>query len=272
MRIAIASLLLAVAVAGCGSADPEKEAVKPLAQAVSATQAASSARMTFQTVGEVAGQSLKGNGSGVIQFKPPKAQLNFKMSAAGQTIAMDEVMDGATMYMKLPKEATAGIPGGKSWIKLDLEKASGGALSGVMSQSQDPASQLKLLSQIAGAKSVGQETIDGTDTTHYHGVVDYRKVAKSGPPELRQAAKLGLKVMDDPTVPIDVWLDDKNRVRREKLVLDIHPQGQPAQKQTITIGFSDFGADTSGIEAPKASDTYDATDAAAAQMKGLTGG
>jgi hypothetical protein len=266
MRIATVSLLLAVAVGGCGSADPEQEAVQPLAAAVSATQAESSARMTFQTAGDVQGQSVKGNGSGVVQFKPAKAQLSLKMSAAGQTIAMDEVMDGTTLYMKLPKEALNGIPKGKTWVKLDLDKASGGALSGVMSQSQDPASQLKLLSEIAGAKAVGKETIGGAETTHYHGVVDYRKVAKSGPPEMRQAAKLALTVMDDPKVPVDVWVDAQNRVRQEKLTLAMHPDNAPAQKQTMTIGFSDFGADTSAIQAPAASETYDVTGAVAGQL------
>src|SRR6185295_19436433 len=121
MRIAIASLVLAVSFAGCGgsSNDTEREAVNPLAKAVSATQAESSARMTLQTVGDVAGQSIKGNGSGIVQFKPPKAQLNLKMSAAGQEVSIDEVMDGTTMYMKLPKEAMAGVPDRKSWIKFD---------------------------------------------------------------------------------------------------------------------------------------------------------
>ncbi len=77
--------------------------------------------MTLRTAGEVAGQKIEGNGSGIVQFKPPKAQLSFKVSAAGQTVAID--------------------------------KAGGGALSGVMSSSQDPAGQLKLLAQPAGAKA-----------------------------------------------------------------------------------------------------------------------
>ena len=116
MRIAIASLALTVALVGCGSSSDgtEREAVNPLAKAVSATQAESSARMTFTTEGDVAGTSIKGNGSGIVQFKPPKAQLNLKMSAAGQELSIDEVMDGTTMYMKLPKEAMTGVPGGKS--------------------------------------------------------------------------------------------------------------------------------------------------------------
>lgn len=267
MRLAFASLVLAAAVAGCGSADVEREAVNPLAQAVSATQAETSARMTFQSVGEVGGQTVKGTGSGLVQFKPVKAQLSVQANAAGQAITIDEVMDGATLYMKLPKEAAGGIPGGKTWLKLDLDKVSGGALSGVMGQSQDPAAQLKLLSQLAGAKEVGKETIDGTETTHYHGELDYRKVAKSGPPEMRKAAQIALKVMDDTTVPVDVWLDDQNRVRRQELVLKTKAAGgAPAQKQSITVGYSDFGADTSGIKPPAEADTYDATNLAAGQL------
>jgi hypothetical protein len=262
MRLPIASLALAVALVGCGSSsdDTEREAVNPLAHAVSATQAESTARMTFTTEGDVSGQAIKGNGSGIIQFKPPKAQLNLKVSAAGQELAIDEVMDGATMYMKLPKEAMAGVPGGKSWIKLDLDKATGGAISGAMSAAQDPASQLKLLTALSGAKQVGKEKIGGDETTHYHGKLDYNEVAKSGPQELRKAAELALKVMENPTIPVDVWVDGSGRVRQQKLELNTKAvNGSPAQKQTMTIGYSDFGVDASAIKAPSDSDAYDAT-------------
>jgi len=272
MRIAIAPLVLAVALVGCGgsSNDTEREAVNPLAKAVSATQAESSARMTLQTVGDVAGQSIKGNGSGIVQFKPPKAQLNLKMSAAGQEVSIDEVMDGTTMYMKLPKEAMAGVPGGKSWIKLDLDKASGGALSGAMNASQDPASQLKLLTALAGAKEVGKEKIGDEQTTHYHGELDYKQVAKSGPQDLRKAAELAVKVMENTTIPVDVWLDGKGRVRQQRLELNTKAlNGSPAQKQTMTIGYSDFGTDASVIKAPADSDAYDATAQTAAAMEDI---
>jgi LppX_LprAFG lipoprotein len=174
------------------------------------------------------------------------------------------------MYMKLPKEAMAGIPGGKSWIKLDLDKASGGALSGAMNASQDPASQLKLLSALAGVKEVGKEKIGGDQTTHYHGELDYNQVAKSGPQELRKAAELALKVMDDPKIPVDVWIDDAGRVRQQRLELNTKAiSGSPAQKQTMTIGYSDFGVDASGIKAPPDSDAYDATEETAQAMEDI---
>ena len=270
MRIAIASLALTLALAGCGgsSDDTEREAVNPLARAVSATQAESTARMTFKTQGEVSGQTIAGDGSGIVQFKPPKAQLNLKMSAAGQQVSIDEVMDGTTMYMKLPKEAMAGVPGGKTWIKLDLDRASGGAITGAMSASQDPSSQLQLLTALAGAKQVGKEKIGGEQTTHYHGDLDYEKVAKSGPQELRKTAEMALKVMSGTTVPVDVWIDDAGRVRQQRLVLNTKAvSGSPAQKQTMTIGYSDFGVDASSIKPPSDSDAYDATEEAAQAME-----
>jgi hypothetical protein len=274
MRLPIAFLVLAAVLAGCGSSsnDTEREAVNPLAKAVSATQAESTARMTFTTEGDVAGTSVKGNGSGIVQFKPPKAQLNLKMSAAGQDVSIDEVMDGTTMYMKLPKEAMAGVPGGKSWIKLDLDKATGGAVSGAMSASQDPASQLKLLSVLAGAKEVGKEKIGGEQTTHYHGELDYNEVAKSGPRELRKSAELALKVVENPKVPVDVWIDDAGRVRQQRLELNTKAvSGSPAQKQTMTIGYSDFGVDASSIKAPSDADAYDATKETASQVEQIQG-
>jgi len=40
----------------------------------------------------------------------------------------------------------------------------------------------------------------------------------------------------------------------------------PAQKQTIQIGYSDFGADTSAIQPPAESDTYAATEVAVTQL------
>ncbi len=70
-----------------------------------------------------------------------------------------------------------------------------------MNASQDPASQLKLLSALADAKEVGKERIGGEQTTHYHGELDYNQVAKSGPQELRKAAELALKVMAKTTIP-----------------------------------------------------------------------
>jgi hypothetical protein len=268
MRVAIASLALAAGLAGCGSADTEQEAVTPLAAAVSTTQRETSARMTFQTVGKVSGQEVRGKGTGLVQFKPPKAQLTLTVSAAGQSVAIDEVMDGTTMYMKLPKEAAAGIPGGKTWISLDLDRVSGGAISGAMSQSQDPSEQLKLLSTISDAKAVGKDTLDGATVTHYRGVLDYDEIAKSGPESMRKAAQMTLKVSNRSRVPVDVWVDEQGRIRRQRFVLDTKGiAGSPPQSQTITTDYSDFGVDTSAIKAPSASDTYDATEETDAQLK-----
>src|SRR3954471_17074375 len=166
-------VVLAAAVAGRGSVDAEQEAVNPLAQAVSATQSENSARMTMQTTGEVAGQILKGNGSGAVQFKPPRARPELQRQR-GRPVVRDR--RGARRDDALHKAAQGGEvrhPGRESWIKLDLDKPSGGAFYGVSSQSQGSAAQLKRLSELAGTKAVSKETIDFIQTAHYHGEVDY---------------------------------------------------------------------------------------------------
>jgi hypothetical protein len=231
MRNAIAALVLAVVVAGCGSADNEREVVSPLSRAASATQAENSARIEVQIVAEAGGQTVKVAGSGIVQFKPIKERVRLKTSAAGKTTALDEVMDGTTLYTKPSKNSPTRIPDGKSWLKLDLDKSTGGALSDAFKENSDPTSQLKLLSELGNPKVVGKETIDATATTHYHAELDYRKLATSGPPKLRKGAELALKGLANPVVPVDVWIDDHNRVRREQLKLSVKPTAKlPAQK------------------------------------------
>jgi LppX/LprAFG-like lipoprotein len=256
-------LLAALGATACGG-DAVRNAVDPVAEAATATQRQSSAQVKITTVGDVGGVALHGEGSGVIRFKPSGAALTMTVSAAGQDIKIDEVMDGATMYMRLPAEARQGLPDGKEWMKLDLDRATGGAVGGALGQSQDPASMLKMLRSVADAKDVGRERVGGVDTTHYHGVMDYAETAKSGPPELRKAAQLSLKYSASPTTPVDVWIDGSKRIRRQKIVLAMKAiQGTPAQTQTMTIDYGPYGVDTSQIKAPSGEKTFDATDATA---------
>ena len=70
------------------------------------------------------------------------------------------------------------IPGGKAWMKVDVEQAmaalgSAGKAQGLLGATgQSPADALKLLEQVGSVTEVGTETIDGAETTHYHATVD----------------------------------------------------------------------------------------------------
>jgi hypothetical protein len=262
-------LLLAAAGATACGGDAVRDAVDPIAEAATATQRQTSAKMTIVSEGTVNGQALRATGSGVIQFRPAKLALTMKTSVAGQSFSIDEVMDGTAMFMRFPAELRRNLPEGRSWVKLDLGRIGGGALGAAMSQSQDPATALKLLQAISSAKATGSETIAGVRTTHFHGVADYAAMAKSGPPAIRKVAALSLKYTARRRVPIDVWVDDQKRIRRQRMLVATKAIGStPAQTQTITTEFTSYGVDTSGIEPPSASKTHDVTDEVAAEMGG----
>ena len=77
------------------------------------------------------------------------------------------------------------IPGGKSWMKVDVEQAmaalgSGGKAQGLLGATgQSPADALKLLEQVGSVTTVGTETIDGAETTHYRATVDVAEALQS---------------------------------------------------------------------------------------------
>jgi hypothetical protein len=267
---AIAGLIAVAAVSGCGAsrsvghaAHGVRNAVDAVAEASTTTQRQNTAEIRIASQGTVNGQRVSSHGSGVIQFRPSRARLSMSASAGGQTATLDEVMDGTTIYLHVPKNARAGLPSGKSWIKIDLDRFSGGALRGAMSQQQDPTATLKLMRQTTDVRVVGRERLNGVGTTHYRGTIDYARLARSGPASVRKLAAQALRLSARPRVPLDVWIDGAKRVRRERIVVATKAIGQsPPQTQTMTIDFVRFGVDASAIAPPAAGDVYDATGAA----------
>jgi hypothetical protein len=257
-----ASLLL-VAFAGataCGG-DAVRDAVDPVAQAAATTRRQTSAKLTIVAQGTIDGQPVRGTGTGLIQFRPGKVAVTMESTVAGHSYAGEEITDGTTLYMRVPPEGRRYLPAGKSWIKVDLDRATGGGYGAAMSQLQGPASMLELLQATTGAKAVGSEMIHGVRTTHHRGVIDYAAIAKSGPPALRKMAALTLKFSSRLRVPVEVWMDGQQRIRRLRMLVATKAIRQtPAQTQTITTDYTSYGVDTSGIRPPGASKTHDITD------------
>jgi hypothetical protein len=152
------------------------------------------------------------------------------------------------------------LPGGKTWLKLDLtsEAAKQGidldALGG--SSTQDPAAVLDYLKGAGTSREVGTETVNGTQTTRYHVDVDLRKAAaKSDDPDAKASVEKLIKVAGTATLPIDVWVDAKHLVRREKVVYDATVQGQKSSFD-LTVDLTKFGVDVDA-QAPSADDVVD---------------
>lgn len=253
---------------GCGAQDSAKHAasdarnaIDPVAQAAAATSAQDGGiAMTIKGDVTTAGQEVPVDASGVVDRDGKRGTLSMTTSIAGQTVKMDEVIVGKVIYMtsELFKDK---LPGGKQWLKLDLTREAAklgidlDALGGG-SATQDPAAMLDYLKGAGTSRTVGTETVNGTRTTRYHVDVDLRKAAaKSADPDAKASVEKLIKVTGTATLPIDVWVDAKHLVRREKVAYDATVQGQKSSFD-MTIDLTKFGVDVDA-QAPSADDVVD---------------
>lgn len=63
----------------------------------------------------------------------------------------------------------------------------------------------------------GTEDVRGTRTTHYRVKIDPAQAAANAPEELREAVRSSVRPLGSDTVPDDVWLDGRGRLRKIRL-------------------------------------------------------
>jgi hypothetical protein len=159
---------------------------------------------------------------------------------------------------------SAMIPGGASWVRIDLEtlgKSFGVDLNQLMGQSaQNPGSVLDLL------KSVGSVQDDGTDSTgvtHYTAQIDPAKVATQAASDVGGA--LGQKIQDavnnasatPSPIPVDVWIGSDGLVRKVVIDLSGTHDGQSGSLH-LELDITNYGTPVT-VTAPASSDVFDAT-------------
>ncbi len=263
-RAAFLLLVVPLALGACGGGSKQgsgKTTLTPIAYVKSA------ARQTAKTTGEhmtvkgsvaVQGQLMTLSGGGNFDNASRSGAVHVDFSLGGLTGGIDEVLDGTTIYMRSPLFAAA-LPTGKTWMKIDLQRAlqSRGIDFSALG-SQDPTQTLAQLAQLGAVTVVGDEDVGGTATTHYRGRVDLSKAPQGEKIKALTNATYG---------PIDVWIGkDDGLVRRMKLSYELGP-ATARQKVSITTEFSDFGKGVR-VSVPPAAETFDATNAS---IKGLGG-
>jgi hypothetical protein len=255
--VILLSLAALGALAGCGASDT----INPDVVAQAADKTASAGGMKVAYTMDVDGQHL--TGTGFFDTKGQKGRMSFEFPQAGGTV--DAVMFGRVFYMHFPASLAKQFPGGKSWLKLDFEKAAkaqGIDIGALQSTSNtDPSQALDQLRGAGDVKKVGSETVRGTQTTHYTATLDLRKAADRAPADKRAAARSTIdaliKLAGTSTFPAEVWIDQRGRARRMKLNYKI--QGKPFGMTMDMFGFGTREA----IKPPPASQTKDITDLAA---------
>jgi hypothetical protein len=259
--LVLLALACPVLVAGCGSDDVSFDAA--VAQAADRTAAVDGMRVAITT--RVAGQEI--HGTGFQDVRGRKAEIHMDIPGAGR---VDTVVDDLVMYLRLPEQLRGALPGDQEWIRVDLRKALSGAgidldaMTGMTGT--DPAAQLQQLKATSDIEKVGTEDVRGVSTTHYRGTIDLHEVPDVVPADQRETARRSIdKLLEqtggDGTIPVELWVDGDDRVRRLRETIP----NEQAGDMEMTMELYDFDA-REQVEIPDAGDTVDLTDEAASAL------
>ncbi len=163
-------------------------------------------------------------GQGLVDFSGAASSMTMEMPGMGG-FEMRQVEN--TIYMKVPEESAAQMSGAKPWMEMDLDAVSEqqGGVSLGQTQSgvaQDPTGQLEYLRGVSeSVEKVGEEQVRGTQTTRYMATIDLKKAAAQEGQEEREAYDETIEMLGASKLPVGVWLDDQNRIRRFAMNLTV---------------------------------------------------
>lgn len=254
----LAAVLTAFVLLGSSS----NPTVDPIAQAATVSSHAPGFRMhlSMSLTSPAFPGAITGYGDAVVDPRDHAASTSFGLdlsslpqvaqAVGGTTMSLNMIVDGQTAYVKLPHALLRAMPtlGAKPWLKLSAAKAAGatGASSlGNDLSSSNPGQLLKYLSAASsGVTNEGEQRIDGVQTTHYHAGLSLDRLA-AGLPATGQAATAQAlsklrQSLGGTDLPVDVWIDAHQLIRRMAISMAIHAAGTPSIQLTIAADLSDY--------------------------------
>jgi hypothetical protein len=278
---AAGAVALLLAFAGCGSSAPKQPPTATLTRAAYVSSAAPGYKMTMslrETVPNAGQVTVTGNGGfNLVPRREGSMTMHLTLPAAATAglgnLQMQAVFVPGTIYMKLPLQLSARLPGGKPWLLINLNqlgKAAGipglGQLANASSSLSNPGQYLQFLRATSGTvKNLGPATVNGVDTTHYRAVIDLAKLPNAVPASERAAVRqlvAALKSRGTTQLPMDSWIDSAHLIRRLAMNYSQPINGQQAHV-ALQVDFIGYGRQPSPT-VPPASQTQN--------LLALTGG
>jgi hypothetical protein len=175
-------------------------------------------------------------GTGVIDFRKERAAITMRVLVDGRTETAElRVVDGVVWTND-----------GSGWS----HEAVGDA-KGTGSFTSDPTSFLTYLRGVANdVHEDGHETVRGVDTTKYSAKIDLRRAIDQSEANAfaREKARTALGLVGDLDLPVQVWIDEQDRVRKFEIDMDlgeafskIGMQSAMHPRVSAIIEFHDFG-------------------------------
>ena len=223
----------------------------PVALAASVSARAAGYWFTSQISGGIAGTSFSVNGSGAINIGPPTS--GSLTETIGSTTVNERIV-GSSVYVQSPTSPN-------SWSRIDISGAlaSVGDSSSTSLSSSDPSQTVELLRSAGTVTDQGADTVDGIATEHYHAQVDLSRYASTLPASQQAAAEQNAQrlaqLTGSSTLPVDVWIDSAQLVRKLQLSLSIDTK-VGTLSESLTTTFSDYGPQAQ-VSAPPAGEVTD---------------
>jgi hypothetical protein len=224
----VAGVVAAIVVGGADRSPSERLAAVPAA--VSSEPFAY--EMTFASSGGATPAPFQLEAVGAVDPGTGRSRLTMDLGSLSQgaTSKVAMVTDGDTVYVRLPA-------GG--WARVDAKQFTDGMNRGLPSSTNPLDSFDDLRAVDAAIEDLGAEDVRGTPTTHFRTRLDLSQAARV-PADSPGAAGLAAGMLGTlREVPVDVWLDDHDRPRRQRMTFDLGAFG--AGTFTITIEAFDFG-------------------------------
>jgi hypothetical protein len=223
--------------AACGSSGGDSAGLSRLVSNAVNHAGSSTSKMAMDLTiegGGIPGQ-VKVSASGAQDHGRRRGEFNMEVRAADQSQRFEMRILDDDVYLR--------VPGDANWQHFDAA-----AVGGPGSGASDPTAALDYLRGVSGeVESQGTEPVRGVDTRKLHADVDVGLAAQQVGGAARRGI-LALQQLGVTTIPVDVWIDDRGRLRREFAALDINQQGQQAT-MTITLELFDYGVPVD-VEAP----------------------
>jgi len=249
--------------AGCGSSSSggsSGSAVQAITRAADVSTSAAGYAVTMHLTEDSSslGGTITAVGTGAFNVPKHAGSLDLNMTLPGALsvigqLNLDVLTLGNTEYLKVPSQLSTRLPAIKPWVEINLAqvgKASGipgiGSLLGG-TNTVNPAQFLEYLRAVSasGVHKVGAATVDGIATTHYQATLDLDKAPSLLPAAERAQATQAVAALEKLTglheLPVNVWVDSANLVRRMTLDYTEHVSGQTVTGD-VQLDFTSYGA------------------------------
>ena len=159
-------------------------------------------------------------------------------------IALPALLGAAFLDVEdLPKKLQS-----KRWVRVDAEDLEEAGLQSV--SASDPSAQFVVLRTMSDVQDLGIEDVRGEPATHIQGILRLKRALKDATKADREKLEASFEPFEEGPVPVDVWLDGQNRLRR--FSMQVHAPDSSSDI-VVSVDYFEFGVPVT-VAAPPAAE------------------